>query len=312
MTILCESCPTDTDVFSSENLIHEFPLAHKEEFETAMEIHGSMSCEYHFVNLFAWYGAYHLSWCRYKGRILIYNHSHHVAFMPLGEPLTPDELRTLSQELSSNGLSPDICLACRDYIEFYPEIADDYTIEPQRDVAEYLYLTQKMVLLPGQKLHKKRNLISQFTKQWPQYETAEVCAHDKEMICRFSNQLLEGVTPLPISLQNEFRAIVRAMENFDALGMEGLHIKVDGKLVAFSLFARLNSFAYNIHFEKADYAYKGSAQIINRETARFLENKCLYLNREQDLGIKGLRQAKLSYDPEALFIPYLLKYKGQK
>ncbi len=309
MTVLCESCPVDTDVFSQENLIHEFPLFSKEAFQSAMELHASMSCEYHFVNLFAWYGAYHLSWCKYKGRILIYNHSHKVAFMPLGEPLPLDELLTLSRELYNSGLSPNICLACRDYIEFYRDVAEYYTIEPQRDFAEYLYLTQKMAALPGQKLHKKRNLIAQFTKHWPQYETARVCAHDKEMICSFSRKLLQGVSPLPISLQNEYRAIVRAMENFDVLGMEGLYIKVDGKLVAFSLFSPLNSFTYDIHFEKADYSYKGSAQIINRETARFLEDKCLYINREQDLGVKGLRQAKLSYEPEALFIPNLLRYK---
>ncbi len=224
--------------------------------------------------------------------------------------LTPDELLTLSQELYRNGLSPHICLACRDYIAFYPELSDYYTIEPQRDFAEYLYLTQKMATLPGAKLHKKRNLISQFIKRWPQYEITTVCAEDKEMIVRFSRKLLQGVSPLPISLQNEYRAIVRAMDHFDELGMEGLYIKVDGKLVAFSLFSPLNSFTYDIHFEKADYAYKGSAQIMNRETARFLEDKCLYLNREQDLGVKGLRQAKLSYDPEAIFVPHLLKYNG--
>ncbi len=63
MTILCKSCPTDTEAFSPEYLIHEFPLSHKGEFQAAMEAHASMSCEYHFVNLFAWYGAYHLSWC---------------------------------------------------------------------------------------------------------------------------------------------------------------------------------------------------------------------------------------------------------
>ncbi len=301
---------TDSDSFSPDNLIHEFPLSCKKDFQNAVEIHGTMSCEYHLVNLFCWYGAYHLSWCHYKGRILIYNHTDNIAFMPLGSPMDTDELVTLSKELARHGLGPDICLASRDYIKSHPDIKDHYTIEPKRNVAEYLYLTEKMVALQGTKLHKKRNLISQFERKYQGYGIHKIDASHKDMICNFSKRLLNGISPLPNSLKNEYKAITRAMEYFDELGMEGLYIEINDELIAYSLFSPINAFTYDIHFEKANYAYKGAAQIINWESAKFLEGKCKYLNREQDLGVKGLRQAKLSYEPEMIFIPHVLKYKG--
>ncbi|MCP3898465.1 MAG: DUF2156 domain-containing protein, partial [Desulfobacteraceae bacterium] len=64
----------------------------------------------------------------------------------------------------------------------------------------------------------------------------------------------------------------------------------------------------DVHFEKADVNFKGTAQVINQETAKYLQKKCRYLNKEQDLGIKGLRQAKMSYYPEMLFEPYGLVF----
>ena len=75
---------------------------------------------------------------------------------------------------------------------------------------------------------------------------------------------------------------------------------LSGKLTAFSIFSRLNDTTYNVQFEKADFRKKGAAQLINQETAKLLQDRCIYLNREQDLGVKGLRQAKMSYNPVRL------------
>jgi len=110
-------------------------------------------------------------------------------------------------------------------------------------------------------------------------------------------------------LEDEFTAIERAFENFDRLGFEGIALWVKNRLVAFCVFSRLNHDTYNIQFEKSDIAFKGAAQVINQETTKYLRNKCVYLNREQDLGIKGLRQAKLSYEPERLIVPQTLIFK---
>ncbi len=65
---------------------------------------------------------------------------------------------------------------------------------------------------------------------------------------------------------------------------------------------------YDIQFEKFDTEFKGIGQVINQETAKYLSRKCRYLNREQDLGIKGVRQAKLSYEPVKLLTPCSLSF----
>jgi hypothetical protein len=97
-----------------------------------------------------------------------------------------------------------------------------------------------------------------------------------------------------------------AFDRFDALGLAGVMVTVGKEPVAFSVFNRLTRNTCDILFEKANMAFKGAAQVINQETARYLKDKCHYLNREQDLGVPGLRQAKLSYVPSALMIPHTL------
>ena len=110
------------------------------------------------------------------------------------------------------------------------------------------------------------------------------------------------------SLQMEYAALKQALGIIDRSLMDGLAITVEGKLAAFSIFSCLTPSTYDIHFEKSDLSFKGAAQVINHETAKYLKDKCKFVNREQDLGIKGLRQAKLSWEPHILFKPFLLTF----
>ncbi|MCG8619009.1 MAG: phosphatidylglycerol lysyltransferase domain-containing protein, partial [Desulfobacterales bacterium] len=115
---------------------------------------------------------------------------------------------------------------------------------------------------------------------------------------------------VPQSLIEEAAAIEKAFDNWDRLGLEGLVVTVDDNIAAFAVFSPLNLDTFNVHFEKANIAYKGAAQVINQETARYLSDRAVYINREQDLGIPGLRQAKMSYDPHRLLVPWVLKLKA--
>ncbi|WP_022668671.1 DUF2156 domain-containing protein [Desulfospira joergensenii] len=289
-----------------------FDLSDKALIQSYVDQYSPMSCEYNFSNLFSWNDTYEHLWCLYKDRVLIFDPDHNQAFMPMGEDLAPDELAALSTYLLRMGLSPDIGLVCRDYIEFYPEVDKYYSIQENRDHAEYIYLTHKLYSLKGEKLHKKKNLISQFKKRYPDYQIRPITADNVDQIARFARTLLDRLDPPSTELENEYRAVKRCLDHFEELDMEGLVIFVQDKIAAFSMFSRLNPFTYDIQFEKSDHGFKGAGQVINWETARFLKDKCRYINREQDLGIQGLRQAKLSYDPEVLFIPHFLKFKGSR
>ena len=109
-------------------------------------------------------------------------------------------------------------------------------------------------------------------------------------------------------LKEKLEALKVSLDCFEEIGFEGLVVVVDGKVIAFSVFSQFKDLVYDIHFEKADINFKGAAQVINQETAKYLKGKCQYLNKEQDLGIKGLRQAKMSYEPEIMFVPYGLTF----
>ena len=289
-----------------------FDLTDQTLIQSYVDQYSPMSCEYNFSNLFSWNDTYKHLWCLYRGRVLIYDPAHNQAFMPMGEDLPPDELADLSNYLIRMGLCPDIGLVCRDYIEFFPQVEKYYSIEENRDHAEYIYLTHKLSSLKGEKLHKKKNLISQFEKLYPGYEVQSLHSENLHQIAVFIQTLLDRMDQVPEALEIEHRAIERCLDHFNELNMEGLVILVEDKVAAFSMFSRLNTFTYDIQFEKSDFSFKGASQVINWKTAEFLEDKCRYINREQDMGIQGLRQAKLSYEPEVLFIPHFLKFKGNR
>jgi len=229
--------------------------------------------------------------------------------MPLGEAFLPDELRDLSHHMICRGFGPDISIFPREYVDAYPAIERFYTIREERDHAEYIYRIDRLVDLTGVKLHKKRNLISQFKRQNPDYSVSPLKADDLPIARDFVRHILETGKKPSKDLEDEFKAIEKAFDHFDSLGFEGVGLRVKNRMVAFCVFSRLTHDTYNIQFEKSDMAFKGAAQVINQETAKYLQNKCVYVNREQDLGIKGLRQAKLSYEPERLIIPQTLIFK---
>jgi hypothetical protein len=229
--------------------------------------------------------------------------------MPLGEAFLPKEIKDLSHHLIGMGFEPDISILPREYVDAYPDIERFYTIREERDHAEYIYRVDSLAELNGVKLHKKRNLISQFKRRNPDYSVRPLKAEDFPIARDFVRHIIETREKASQDLEDEFKAIERAFDNFDSLGFEGIALWVNDRLVAFCVFSRLTHDTYNIQFEKSDLAFKGAAQVINQETAKFLQNKCVYVNREQDLGIKGLRQAKLSYEPERLIVPHTLIFK---
>ncbi|MCF6246968.1 MAG: phosphatidylglycerol lysyltransferase domain-containing protein [Desulfobacula sp.] len=266
------------------------------------------SCEFNFANLYTWQYAYKLAWTIYDGRLLIYDGLSNAVFMPLGDDLTPENLVNLSLNLKQLGIKPDIELVSAQYVEKYPEIETYFHVKENRDAAEYIYDVNFLCDLKGSRLQKKKNLISQFVRKYPDYKVSSLADNNFTKALNLATGLLEKRKPAPTELDREFSAIKKSFTHFEQLGLKGLIVEVEEQIAAFSIFSRLNSSTYDIQFEKADPMFKGSAQVINHQTALFLKDKCQFLNREQDLGIKGLRQAKLSYEPVELFTPFILGF----
>lgn len=182
-------------------------------------------------------------------------------------------------------------------------------ISEDRDSFDYLYLREDLAELPGNRFHKKKNRINYFTAR----HSHEVQVLSSHHLCGCLQLLDEWGRVAEVegnrSFELEMEATAEGLARVDELGLEGVVVLVEGVVRAFALGERLNQETVVCHFEKADHFMEGLSQLVNREFARLLFSDCLYINREQDLGEPGLRNAKLSYHPVELVKKYRVQMK---
>lgn len=192
--------------------------------------------------------------------------------------------------------------------EIYP---DKYEFSFDEAHSDYIYLTEKLATLSGKKLHKKKNHWNQFIRNQDfvyekiSEENIEDCRKMKNAWCQKRLAELsddEETSEERKSVIWESKAVDLALEHFDEFGFTGGLIRISGEAVAFTLGEPVNEDTFVVHFEKAFAHVNGLYTAINK---LFVENELLgkyqYVNREEDMGLPGLRQAKLSYYPEFLY-----------
>jgi hypothetical protein len=214
-------------------------------------------------------------------------------FLP---PLGGDVARALDRLFEGGGelYAADEVFAARYLGESGLEVTED------RNSFDYLYLREDLARLPGNRFHKKKNRINYFTSRHayevdilsPQYHSG--CLSLLDIWYRMAEH---AENP---SLDLELEATAEALCMGTELGLEGVVVTVGGEVKAFAMGERLNPETAVCHFEKADPFMEGVSQLVNREFSRLLFNDCRFVNREQDLGEPGLRNAKLSYHPVEL------------
>ena len=169
-----------------------------------------------------------------------------------------------------------------------------------RDYFDYVYQRQDLAELKGKHYQPKRNHVNKFKREYnftaeplTQQAVAE-CLEFEASWCRVHGYEEDE------NILNERQAMVYAFEHWERLGLRGLVIRVEGKVAAFTFGAPINHDTFGVHFEKADIRIDGAYSAVNQFFAASLPEEYVYLNREEDLGIPGLRQAKLSYQPAFL------------
>ena len=173
-------------------------------------------------------------------------------------------------------------------------------VSEDRDSFDYLYLREDLATLPTNRFHKKKNRIKYFSVRHTfdvKLIAAEHCAGCLNLLNEWGRAAeVEGNR----SFKLELDATAEALNSMDLQGLAGVVVLVEGAVKAFAVGERLNHETAVCHFEKADPFMEGLSQLVNREFCRLLFNDCRYVNREQDLGEPGLRNAKLSYHPVEL------------
>ena len=182
-------------------------------------------------------------------------------------------------------------------------------VEMDRDQSEYVYRARDLADLPNGMYHSARRQLNRFKRSYSY--TVEPFTPDKSGEAR--KFLLEwcdwkGTDGDP-GLRNEKEAFLFSIDHFAALGLSGLIIRVKDKIGAMSIFEPLNENTALIHFEKGLPDCEGIYKAINMETAAVLADKFEFINRESDMGIPGLREAKMRYHPHHMVEVYSMKGK---
>ncbi len=191
-------------------------------------------------------------------------------------------------------------------------ILSSYDIIEDRDNADYLYSREDLALLPGKAFHKKKNLVNAFEASYtPDVKPLDAYTKEDARIV-----LDEWNSQRDPSIPTDYIQCIEALDSMNlqqiksCMVFTGVVVYADGKPVGWSLGERIaggNSFC--VHFEKGISSYKGVYQYVNRATALSLPSDVLYINREQDLGDEGLRQAKMTYRPCGFVTKYRINPK---
>ena len=277
---------------------------------------GERGCEYNFANLFLW------------GRQKAVIHQGNLAFFcqfnrrsvylfPLGEDLKPT-LDAIIGDARKRGIPcrlTSLTQQDREKLEnWYP---NQFYFQPDRDSFDYVYSIDALAELKGKKLQRKRNHCNRFRLLHPGCTAVPITDENTPQVC----QMLENwyaarkAADPTASFYLEKVAITKALGNRQALGMEGLVLQDKGRIIAMTMGSLLSEHTFDVHFEKAAEGYDGAYSVINQEFARYLKEKypqLQWLNREDDMGLEGLRKAKLSYCPDRLVEKYwaCLKEEG--
>ena len=175
-----------------------------------------------------------------------------------------------------------------------------FNITPERDNFDYVYLAQDLINLSGRKFHGKKNHLNAFRKEYPNAKylpiTEEIIPMCREELNIWS-ETHKRANPDDPFIGYEQAAIHEIFDHFDAFKLKGGAILINGKVVAFTFGERLNSDTAVIHVEKADSNIRGIYAAINQNFVEHEWSDMIYINREEDMGIEGLRRAKESYRP---------------
>jgi len=182
-------------------------------------------------------------------------------------------------------------------------------LNPHRDYFDYVYLASDLADLAGTRYSKIRNRLNKFKRKYD-YKVEIISDDNIDEVKDFLHRwcIWKDCESDPL-LEHEKKAVMFSMNYFFELGLNGLVIRINDKIEAMSAYEKLNNDTAVIHYEKASPDYDEIYKAINNESAKIINDNFVYINRESDMGISGLRKAKLSYKPHHMVELYHIDNK---
>ena len=270
---------------------------------------GNQGCEFTFPNQYIW-GRQEYAFV--EGCLVLFAHwdGQSTYVYPVGDGDRKAAVQRLIEDARIRGvpfrLSGINDRSMEELEEYFPDL---FHFQARRGTFDYIYDIHRLADLGGKKLQQKRNHINRFIDAHPDWTTEPIgpenFAECQTMIANW--YALQGEDHPDKDFLLEKRAIRRTFEAYEPLHMEGLVIRTEGQIVALTMGSPINDQIFDVNFEKAYADIQGAYAIVNREFARMLRERyptLKYLNREEDMGLPGLRKSKESYHPDFLVHKY--------
>ena len=285
---------------------HPLTLIDREALQAVTLPSGRRNCNYNFANLVGWKFLFGTEVCVLeKAVVLRYTFDGQRAYMVCtSEALSQELIEALLEDSKGDFSDGTECGAAMTLIGLedsqVPQLSGFLiSVESIRDRYDYIYCRTDLATLHGKHLDGKRNHIRRFRTQHPDFEYRPLMPEFFDE-CRRLTEIWQEEKGGNDTIHAEKQVMETIFSNWDALGMIGGSIFVDGRMVAFAYGSAVTTDTFDVCVEKADRHVEGAFAIINQQFAEHLPEQYVYLNREEDMGIPGLRQAKLSYHPEIL------------
>lgn len=276
----------------------------------------SYNCECTFGNLFIWSTSYFTRICHYKDFLIIrwgrepedYSYS-----VPIGQGDFREALDAIIATCIDEGHPFQIYGITEPYIAKIKSCYDDdkFTFTFDDGNFDYIYSVEKMASLSGKKYHSKRNHISNFKRTYPDWSFETIDESNIDECIALHTKWIEEKDENDSDYSFEFEAVLNSFQYFKELELVGGLIRVDGEVVAYTVGEGMkNGKCFVTHFEKAPPEMNGAYTIINQEFTKNCLMSYEWVNREEDLGLEGLRKAKQSYYPEIWLKKGMAVYNG--
>lgn len=278
-------------------------LSQKQEYSALLASSGKQGCEYSFVNLYLW-GRQQAAMVGQDLVIFSQYNRKTVYLFPVGPEDKKKTLDAIIADAAKRGIPCRLSgLDQDDYALLERLYPGRFSIHFDRDSFDYVYSIDDLAQLPGRKYQKKRNHLNRFRAEHPDYRLEPMTRENLPLVRTLTDRWYEArLAEDPMGdYQLEQRALDRVFRHFEELEMQGLLLWDGDALLAIAMGSFLSEDTFDIHFEKALERTDGTYAAINQGFAAWLREQypaLRYLNREDDMGIEGLRKAKLSYNPD--------------
>ncbi len=264
-----------------------------------------------FTNMVCWNHYAHYRYAAINGSVILSSTiDGRTRFrLPIGPP-DPDLIKALIRFALKEGDEEPVVLIDPGSAARLRSLCPGLEIVPDRNHFEYVYRAQDLAMLPGGQYLTIRRQLNKFKKNCA-YAVEPLTEENRNEVKEFLIKWCEwkGCEGDPV-LAHEKEAVFFAIDNVHELGLSGLIIRVDTTIGALSLFEPLNADTALVHFEKGLPDCEGIYKAINAETAAVLARDYPFINRESDLGVSGLREAKQRYHPHHMVEVYSIVKNG--